>query len=66
MVETARNATLRDGFEKILMPGEPEAIQRKHRLEKGVDVDETSWQEILAAAETAGVGKDELGRILGE
>ncbi|MGI9418995.1 MAG: malate/lactate/ureidoglycolate dehydrogenase, partial [Geminicoccaceae bacterium] len=66
MVETARNATLRDGFEKILMPGEPEAIQQKHRLEKGVDVDETSWQEILAAAETAGVGKDELGRILGE
>ncbi|MEM7044518.1 MAG: malate/lactate/ureidoglycolate dehydrogenase [Pseudomonadota bacterium] len=64
MVRTAREAKLRDGFEKILMPGDPEAIQRKHRSEKGVDVDETSWQEILEAAETAGVTKSDVGAIL--
>jgi len=64
MVKAAKGAKIRDGFDEILMPGEPEAIQRKLRLEKGVDVDETSWQEILAAAETAGVPSDKVTSIL--
>ena len=64
MVRTARQAKVREGFEKILMPGDPEAIQRRQRSEKGVDVDETSWQEILDAAETAGVAKSDVQAIL--
>ena len=64
MIRTAKGAKVRDGFDEILMPGEPEAIQRQQRLEKGVDVDETSWQEILAAAETAGVGAGDVQAIL--
>lgn len=64
MVDYARAAKRREGFDEILMPGEPEAIQRKQRLEKGVDVDETSWQEILAAAETAGVSQERIETIL--
>jgi LDH2 family malate/lactate/ureidoglycolate dehydrogenase len=46
------------------MPGEPEARQRAARLAKGVDVDDTTWQEILAAAATAGVARDEVDAIL--
>ena len=64
MVDFARGAKVREGFDEILMPGEPEARQRKQRLEKGVDVDETSWQEILEAAETAGVGAKDIDMIL--
>ncbi|MDH3659271.1 MAG: malate/lactate/ureidoglycolate dehydrogenase [Alphaproteobacteria bacterium] len=64
MVKTAKSAKARDGFDEVLMPGEPEARQRKQRLEKGVDVDETSWQEILAAAETAGVTASDVKAIL--
>ncbi len=64
MIKTAKGAEKREGFDEILMPGEPEAIQRKHRLENGVDVDDTSWQEILAAAETAGMTSDEVASIL--
>jgi uncharacterized oxidoreductase len=64
MVRTAKGAKPREGFEEILMPGEPEAMQRKLRLENGVDVDETSWQEILAAAATAGVTSKEVATIL--
>jgi len=66
MVGYAKGARLRDGFDRILMPGEPEAIQRKQRLVKGVDVDETSWQEILEAAATAGVSPGEIDAILGQ
>jgi uncharacterized oxidoreductase len=64
MVDYAKGARLREGFDQILMPGEPEAIARKQRLEKGVDVDETSWQEILEAAETAGVSTGDIENIL--
>ncbi len=64
MVKTAKGAKVREGFDEILMPGEPEAIQRKLRSEKGVDVDETSWQEILSAAETAGVSSEDVRTIL--
>jgi uncharacterized oxidoreductase len=64
MVDYAKGAKLRDGFDEVLMPGEPEARHRAARLAKGVDVDETSWQEIMAAAETAGVPSDEIAAIL--
>ena len=65
MVRHAKGAKPRDGFDQILMPGEPEAMQRKQRLEKGVDVDETSWQEILDAAAAAGVSADEIETLIG-
>lgn len=64
MIKTAKSAKVRDGFDEILMPGEPEAMHRKQRLEKGVDVDGTSWQEILEAAASAGVTSDDVQAIL--
>jgi uncharacterized oxidoreductase len=64
MVDHAKRAKLRDGFDEILMPGDPEKRTRAARLANGVDVDDTSWQEILAAAVTAGVSKDEIDKIL--
>lgn len=64
MVEHARSARLRDGFDEILMPGDPEARHEAARLANGVDVDDNSWQEILAAAATAGVSQDEIDGIL--
>ncbi|MGH1480410.1 MAG: malate/lactate/ureidoglycolate dehydrogenase [Geminicoccales bacterium] len=64
MVNHAKGARLREGFDEILMPGEPEKRQRKARLAQGVDVDETSWREILEAATTAGVTQAEIDAIV--
>lgn len=64
MVHHAKNAKLRQGFDEILVPGEPEARQRAARLAKGVDVDDTSWQEILGAAATAGMKPNEIDKIV--
>lgn len=64
MVAYAKGARVRDGFDEVLLPGEPEARQRAARLAEGVDVDETSWLDILAAAKTAGVPEDEIETIL--
>ena len=51
-VKSARPSTP-DGV--ILVPGEPEAQTRVQRLRDGIAIDETTWGQIMAAAETLGV-----------
>ena len=55
----------REGFEEILVPGEPERRRRAALLASGLDVDPTSWAEILEAARAAGVSQDELDALVG-
>ncbi len=49
-----RAAALRDGFDEVLMPGEPEQRSREARA-TGVEVDDTTLGELHEAAKTAGV-----------
>ena len=49
-----RSATLRDGFDEVLMPGEPENRSRVARA-RGVSVDDTTIRELRDAARAAGV-----------
>jgi hydroxycarboxylate dehydrogenase B len=45
----------RDGFDAVLIAGEPERAMRKQRSAEGVPVDATTWREILDAAGKLGV-----------
>ena len=36
----------------VLVPGEPERIARAERIRDGIEIDSTTWNEILAAAES--------------
>ena len=45
----------REGFDAVLVAGEPERAKRKQRTAEGVPVDATTWQEILAGAAKLGV-----------
>jgi uncharacterized oxidoreductase len=45
----------RAGFDAIRIAGEPERAWRAQRTAEGVPVDDTTWQEILAAAGRLGV-----------
>jgi len=45
----------RDGVDGVLVAGEPERASRARRSAEGVPVDETTWNEILAAAASLGV-----------
>jgi len=51
-VKTTRTVT--PGGE-ILMPGEPEARTRAKRLRDGIEIDDTTWSEIVATGTTLGV-----------
>jgi len=51
-VKSSRTVTP-DG--EILMPGEPEARTRARRLRDGIEIDETTWGQIMATGESLGV-----------
>jgi uncharacterized oxidoreductase len=39
----------------VLVPGEPERLAQAERGRTGIDVDATTWGEILSAAEAVGM-----------
>jgi hydroxycarboxylate dehydrogenase B len=52
------------GVAEVLVPGEPEQRRRRQRLAEGIEVDERSWADILAAARTAGVPAAEVEALI--
>jgi uncharacterized oxidoreductase len=51
-VKSSRTVTP-DG--EILMPGEPEARSRARKLRDGIEIDQTTWRQIVATAGSLGV-----------
>ena len=47
----------------VLVPGEPERLARVARGRDGIEVDATTWEEILQAGEAVGVSRAEAGRL---
>jgi uncharacterized oxidoreductase len=48
------------GVSEVLTPGEPERLSAARRFAAGIEVDETSWSEIRAAALSLGVTEAEF------
>jgi uncharacterized oxidoreductase len=44
-----------EGFDEVLMPGEPESRTAKGRKQNGIPLDEATWQAILNCAHSLGV-----------
>ena len=53
------------GFDEVLTPGEPEKRYTARRMELGIEVDDTTWRDIRAAAETIGITAAEFDRTIG-
>ncbi len=45
-----KSSRLMTGFDEIQLPGEPEAREQSRRTEKGIPIDDTTWQKIGAIA----------------
>ena len=58
-VKSSRTVTP-DG--EILMPGEPEARTRARKLRDGIEIDDTTWGQIVATGESLGVSVESTGR----
>jgi uncharacterized oxidoreductase len=64
-VDWVKASPPREGFDAVLVAGEPEAALRARRLAEGLPVDETTWREILAAAGRLGVDAAAVSRTAG-
>ena len=51
--------------EPVLVAGEPERIARAEREREGIPMNETTWEEITAAAQKVGLLREEIERMLG-
>ena len=53
------------GFDEVLTPGEPEKRNTAARAEHGIEVDDITWRDIRAAAESLGITASEFDRTVG-
>jgi uncharacterized oxidoreductase len=56
----ARSAAPAEGFEQVLLPGDPERASRRDRLSQGIPIDPQSWAVIGESAEKAGLTLSEI------
>jgi uncharacterized oxidoreductase len=61
MVAYAKSSAAGDPDLPVLVPGEPERLTRAQRLASGIEIDETTWEQIVAAAASVGVATPEIG-----
>jgi uncharacterized oxidoreductase len=61
-VKSARPAP---GYDEVLVPGEPERRHAAQRQAQGIEVDDTTWRDIRAAAESLGITAAEFDQAVG-
>jgi uncharacterized oxidoreductase len=54
-VEWLRQSPDAPGSDGVRLAGEPERAARADRLNNGISVDDTTWQEIVGAAQKLGI-----------
>ena len=54
-----------DGVERVLIPGDPERQSLNLRSAEGIDIDDNSWQDILQAAQRAGLSAETIDDLVG-
>ena len=53
------------GVDEVMVPGDPERKSRAERLKNGIPIDDTTFEELLAAGQSVGLDRDEAMRIVG-
>ena len=49
-----------DPDKPVLVPGEPEQITKKEREANGIPIDDATWEELLVAADSVGLGRNRI------
>ncbi|HXJ84315.1 MAG TPA: malate/lactate/ureidoglycolate dehydrogenase [Candidatus Methylomirabilis sp.] len=65
-VEYVKASPPADPTAPVLVPGDPERKAHEERLRSGIDVDGTTWEEILAAGEQMGLPRAEAVALAGQ
>lgn len=62
LVSYVKDTPLAEGFEAILYPGEKETKARQERTQRGVEIEDETWNQVMALVKEYGVG-EKLGEI---
>jgi LDH2 family malate/lactate/ureidoglycolate dehydrogenase len=62
LVDYVKDTPLAEGAEHILYPGEKEVRTRKERGEKGIEIEDDTWNQVMALVKEYGVA-DKLGKL---
>ncbi len=63
MVNYVKDTPPAEGFEYVLYPGEKEAKNRKERGQNGIEIEDETWNQVMALVQEYGVA-DKLGKLL--
>jgi uncharacterized oxidoreductase len=63
-VDYVKGSPPADAAQPVLVPGDPERLARAHREREGIEVDATTWTEILEAGEKVGLARAEAERLV--
>jgi LDH2 family malate/lactate/ureidoglycolate dehydrogenase len=55
LVKSVKSSPPAPGIGEVLIPGEPELREERRRLERGIVVEDRTWNEILGVAKDLGV-----------
>jgi LDH2 family malate/lactate/ureidoglycolate dehydrogenase len=62
MVDYVKETPLAQGFDQILYPGEKEAKSRKARNKSGVEIEDDTWNQVMALVKEYNL-EDEIGEL---
>jgi len=63
LVKSIKDSPKAEGFEEILIPGEPETNERERRLREGIPISEKAWQPLVQACKEYGLDVEGLTRV---
>jgi uncharacterized oxidoreductase len=64
MIEYVKSSPPVAGVDEVLVPGEPERIAQKQRQAEGIFIDDTTWSQILATADSVDLSADQINGIV--
>ena len=56
LIERVKEPPFQEGFDEVLTAGEPERRRKAERLAHGIDIEDSTWQQLVDAAASVGVG----------
>jgi LDH2 family malate/lactate/ureidoglycolate dehydrogenase len=62
MVDYVKETPLAQGFDQILYPGEKEAKSRKERRKRGVEIEDDTWNQVMALVKEYNLS-DKIGKL---
>ena len=66
MIAYAKASPAVDPNQPVLVAGEPERLKRSAMLQNGIDIEENTWEALIAAAETVGLSRQKIAQIQDE